>query len=327
MQASVRTQRYIALLAVVLFLAKLGAYFITHSVTILTDALESIVNVVAGFIGLYSIILSTKPRDADHPYGHGKVEFISAAIEGTLIIIAGLCIIYSAVHRLYYSAVLNKLDVGLYIIAATGLINFLAGRYAVAQGKKNSSMVVSAAGKHLLSDAYSTFAIIVGLCLVLFTHYTWLDSVVAMVFSLIIIVAGYKVLRRSISGIMDEVDTPLVEEVVAFLQHNRKPQWVDMHNLRVIQYGPMLHIDTHMTLPWYYKVEEAEREIHELEDLMKKHYDNRVELFIHIDACKPYQCKLCALQECPVRQEPFKGQLEWNLQNVLVDEKHGKHTA
>ena len=320
----IRLQRYIAILSVILFGVKLWAWYLTHSVTILTDALESTVNVIAGFIGLYAVILAAKPRDLNHPYGHGKVEFVSAAIEGSLIFIAGLMIIYEAVDQLLYPKAIQKVDIGIYLTAATGLVNFIVGTYAVGVGKKNRSLTVEAAGKHLRSDAYSTFAIVVGLGLLLVTKWWWLDSVVAMLFSVIILVTGYKVMRRSIAGIMDEADVTLLQQVIDFAQTNRRPQWIDLHNLRVIQYGDVMHIDTHMTLPWYYQVADAEREIHVMEDLVKERFGSRVEIFIHVDACMPYQCKLCAVPECPVRKEPLRQQLEWTADNVLQDSKHGK---
>ena len=322
----VKTQRYVAILSVVLFLAKMLAWRLTHSVTVLTDALESIVNMIAGFLGLFSIILANMPRDTNHPYGHGKAEFLSSAVEGTLIILAGVVIIYEAIHHLIVPHQLEKLNIGLFIIAASGLVNYLAGRYVEQRGVKNNSMILVSAGKHLQTDAYSTIAIMIGLSLVLLTHnrYMWLDSAVALCFAVIIMVTGYKVLRRSISGIMDEMDIVLLNEVIKVIQESRRPQWVDLHNLRVIQYGSLMHVDAHMTLPWFYKVVDADGEIHALEDLIKANFKNQVELFIHIDGCMPYQCKLCSLADCPERRHPFQQQLEWTMDNLWADSKHGK---
>ena len=253
----IRIQRYIAILSLVLFLGKLWAWYLTSSVAILTDALESTVNVITGFIGLYSVMLAAKPRDTNHPYGHGKVEFISSAIEGALIGIAGLFIIYEAVAQLLYPRAIEKLNTGIIITMIAGVVNFVFGRYAVSVGKKNRSLTVEAAGRHLLSDAYSTIAIVIGLLLLLFTGWQWLDSAIAIVFSVFIIVTGYKVLRRSLAGIMDEADLALLKNVVKVLQAQRRAQWIDLHNLRVVQYGEVLHIDAHMTLPCYYRVASA----------------------------------------------------------------------
>lgn len=323
---TVRIQRYIALLSVVLFLAKMLAWYLTHSVMVLTDALEGIVNMIAGFLGLFSIIVSAMPRDTNHPYGHGKAEFLSSAVEGTLIMIAGVVIIYEAISHLIHPHTIEKLDIGLIIIAASGALNYAVGKFAEKKGKEHNSMVLVSAGKHLLTDAWSTIAVIIGISLLLLTNnkWPWLDSVVALCFTVIIMITGYKVLRRSISGIMDEMDIDLLKEVIDVLQKNRKPQWVDLHNLRVIQYGNMLHVDAHMTLPWYYTVAQADKEIHELEALIREHFKNQVELFIHIDGCMPYQCKLCALENCHVRQEPFQHHVQWTIENLWANAKHGE---
>jgi len=323
---TIRIQRFIAWLSVLLFLSKMLAWYLTNSVTVLTDALESIVNMVAGFLGLFSIVFAARPRDTNHPYGHGKAEFLSSAVEGTLILIAGVIIIYEAILHILVPHQLEQLNLGLLIVAISGGINFIAGKYAERKGKKSNSAILISAGKHLQTDAYSTVAIIIGLLLLVLTRnkWPWLDGAVALCFAVIIMITGYKVLRRSISGIMDEMDIPLLTEVIEVLQKNRKPEWVDLHNLRVIQYGSLMHIDAHMTLPWYYQVADADREIHTLESLIRSHFNNQVELFIHIDGCMPYQCKLCALSECPVRQEPFREQLKWDIDNVWADSKHGK---
>ncbi len=320
----IRIQRTIAFLSVVLFAGKLWAWYLTGSVSILTDALESTVNVIAGFVGLYSVMLAAKPRDINHPYGHGKVEFISAAIEGSLIIAAGLMISYQAVYHLLHPQPLQSLDLGIGIIAITGAANFILGFYAVRAGIAQRSATVEAAGRHLKSDAYTTVALIAGLLLVRFTGYTWLDPLVALVFAVIIFITGYRVLRKSLAGIMDEADVVLLQKVIDVLQANRRADWIDLHNLRVIQYGEVLHIDAHMTLPYYFEVRDADREIHALEGLIMEHFGDKVELFVHIDGCAFYQCKLCAMPACPVRQSPLLERLVWNTENVMLDSKHGK---
>jgi cation diffusion facilitator family transporter len=313
----------------VLFAGKMLAWYLTHSVTILTDALESIVNVVAGFIGLFSIMLASRPRDTNHPYGHGKAEFLSSAVEGTLIMLGGAAIIYEAVKQLLSPHKLEHLDIGLLIVGVAGAINFVVGKYAEKKGEKTNSLILVSAGKHLQADAYSTLGIIAGLMTMLLTDYKWLwlDGGVALCFAIIVIVTGYRVLRRSISGIMDEMDMTLVKMVISLLQEDRKPQWIDLHNLRVVQNGNVIHIDAHMTLPWYFQVADADTEIHAIEALIRAHFGKEVELFIHIDGCVPFQCKLCAMPHCQVRQEAFQKQIEWDIDNVWANEKHGNAVA
>jgi cation diffusion facilitator family transporter len=320
----IRIQRAIAFLSVLLFVGKIWAWYLTGSVTILTDALESTVNVIAGFVGLYSVILAAKPRDANHPYGHGKVEFVSAAVEGSLIIIAGLMISYQAVYYFLHPQVLRSLDLGMILIGITGIVNFIVGFYAVRIGLAQRSATVEAAGKHLKSDAYTTAAVIGGLFVVRMTGWSWLDPLVALLFAVVIVYTGYKVLRKSLAGIMDEADMDLLQKVIDLLQANRRDDWIDLHNLRVIQYGDVLHIDAHMTLPYYFEVRDADREIHALEGLILEHFGGKVELFVHVDGCEAYQCKLCSMPACPVRQSPLIGRLVWNIGNVMLDSKHGK---
>jgi cation diffusion facilitator family transporter len=315
-------QKVVAVVGVTLFVIKIVAWYLTQSVAILTDALESIVNVTAGFIGLYSLYLSAQPRDANHPYGHGKIEFVSAAIEGTLISIAGLIIIYEAIYNLRYPHEIGRLDYGIILVAITAVINYGVGSFAVKKGEKNNSLALIASGKHLQSDTYSTIGIIIGLGLILLTGLVWLDSVVALIFGLIIIVTGYKILRGSIAGIMDEADEELIERVVALVQSNRRPNWIDLHNLRIIKYGNTLHIDCHLTVPWYFTVKEAHDEVNEMEKLIDDNFGRTIETFVHTDPCAEFSCKLCIKRDCRVRRQEFEKQLDWTKTDIARDTKH-----
>jgi cation diffusion facilitator family transporter len=319
---NLRVQKWVAGISVVLLAVKITAYYFTGSVAILTDALESIVNVAAGFIGLYSLFVAAKPKDKDHPYGHGKAEFLSAAIEGTLISTAGVLIIYKAVQQLFYPVALKELDMGITLVAITALINFITGWYCVRTGNKNNSPALVASGRHLQSDTVSTLGIIAGLLLLFFTGKWWIDSAVAIIFALWTMYTGYHILRRSIAGIMDEADEKLISELVAFLNEKRRENWVDLHNLRVIKYGSMLHIDCHLTVPWYLNVHEAHTEIDTLAKLIREKYGEAIELFVHSDGCLPFQCHICNKEDCKVRQHAFEYQVAWTVENVARDKKH-----
>ncbi|RRA93305.1 cation diffusion facilitator family transporter [Paenimyroides viscosum] len=318
-------QRIIAIVGIILFLVKLYAWYQTNSVSILTDALESTINVIAGLIGLYSLYLSSLPRDQNHPYGHGKVEFISASLEGALISIAGVVIIYEAINKLQNPHTVEQLNLGLILVAFTAVINYILGFYAIKKGKKNNSLALIASGKHLQTDTYSTIGIIIGLIILYFTKITWIDSVTALIFAGFIIYTGYKILRESISGIMDETDELLLKEVVGFLNEERRPNWIDLHNLRIIKYGSTLHFDCHMTVPWYFNIEEGHKEVEALEATVINHFGDRIELFVHLDACKEYSCKICTKTECPVRQHPFEEKVEWTIENVSLNKKHNSN--
>ncbi len=318
-------QRIIAIVGIILFLVKLYAWYQTNSVAILTDALESTINVIAGLIGLYSLYLSSLPRDQNHPYGHGKVEFISASLEGALISIAGVVIIYEAINKLQNPHTVEQLNLGLILVAFTAVINYILGFYAIKKGKKNNSLALIASGKHLQTDTYSTIGIIIGLIILYFTKIAWIDSVTALIFAGFIIYTGYKILRESISGIMDETDELLLKVVVGFLNEERRPNWIDLHNLRIIKYGSTLHFDCHMTVPWYFNIEEGHKEVDALEATVINHFGDRIELFVHLDACKEYSCKICTKTECPVRQHPFEEKVEWTIENVSLNKKHNSN--
>ncbi len=321
-QQNLKVQKWVAIISVVLLVIKFIAYYSTHSVAILTDALESIVNVSAGFIGLYSLYVAAKPRDMDHPYGHGKAEFLSAAIEGTLIGSAGAIILYKAIQSFIQPGEIQKLDYGILLVAFSALVNFIVGYYCLRIGKKNNSEALMASGKHLQSDTWSTVGIIIGLLLLYFTGYKWIDAAVAVVFGLIIIYTGYKILRRSIAGIMDEADVKLLTRMVQLMNANRKENWVDLHNLRVIKYGTVLHVDCHLTVPWYINVHEAHNEIDALGALIEKEFGESFEMFVHSDGCLPFQCKICNKADCNVRQHNFVQQIPWTLENISKNKKH-----
>lgn len=319
-------QKVVVAVAVLLFAIKITAYSITKSVSVLTDALESIANVAAGFIGLFSLYISAQPRDQNHPYGHGKAEFLSAGVEGSLIIIAGLAIIYKSVYNFFYPHPISQLDYGMILIAITAVINYLMGSMSIYRGKKNNSLALIASGRHLQSDTYSTLGIIAGLILIYFTDLLWLDAAIALFFAIVIIVTGYRIIRSSIAGIMDEADLGLLQKMVEMLDRNRQENWVDLHNLRVIKYGGQLHVDCHLTVPWYLNVHEAHSEIDKLAVLIKNEFGDTIELFVHSDGCLYFQCNICSKHDCHVRQKPFERRIQWSTKNLLKDAKHGTET-
>ena len=301
---------------------KLAAWYLTQSVAILTDALESTVNVIAGLIGVYSLYVSAKPKDMDHPYGHGKAEFLSAAIEGTLITVAGFVIIYEAITNLVHPHDIKKLDYGILLVAITAVVNYIAGVICINKGKKNNSLVLIASGNHLKTDTYSTLGIIVGLILLYVFKIWWLDSAVAILFAFIILMTGYKIVRSSIAGIMDETDMELMEKMVATLNANRRENWIDFHNLRIIKNGGQLHLDCHLTVPWYLNVHEAHKEIDALSALVKNEFGESMELFVHSDGCLDFSCSICTKHDCNVRQHPFEKKIDWTMENISSNKKH-----
>lgn len=321
-QYNLRVQKWITALSVVLFIAKMVAYYLTSSLAILSDALESIVNVLAGVIGLYSLYIAAKPSDEDHPYGHGKAEFVSAAAEGGLIVAAGVLIVYETIANFISNKPISSLDFGIVLIGATAVINYVAGFICIKVGSKNKSLALQATGKHLQTDTWSTLGIIAGLIIISITKIAWLDKIIALTMSIFIMRSGYLIIRQSLAGIMDQQDMDLLKQMVRILNDNKKVNWIDLHNLRVIKYGSQLHIDCHLTVPWYLNVKEAHAEIDDLTNLIRTNFEDSVEFFVHTDGCLPFSCRLCNKFTCPVRQYPFEHNIEWTLNNLLSDKKH-----
>lgn len=318
----IRFQLLVVLVGAVVMAVKFFAFFITSSNAILSDALESIINVVAGSFALYSLILASKPKDRDHPYGHGKIEFISAGIEGTLILVAGGVIITRSVMDLLGTPELTSLDTGLYLSAGAGLINYLLGFGTEHYGKKYRSPTMIASGKHLKSDGYTSVGLIVGLTTVLLTGWIWLDSLIAMGFGAYIGLIGFREIRKSVAGIMDEADFELLHALIAKIENQRTPNWIDLHNLRAQRFGKALHVDCHMTLPYYFTVREAHHELDKVEALIAAHHPDEVEMFIHADPCEPTSCRICSKSDCPVRSHPHQERITWELSNVLKNRQH-----
>jgi cation diffusion facilitator family transporter len=315
-------QRIVTLTAFVLFLVKIFAWYLTGSVSVLTDALESTVNIISAMVGFYSLHLSSQPKDVNHPYGHGKAEFLSAGFEGLLIIVAGLIIIYDAIINLRFPHQLHSLDFGILLISTTALIDYSIGYWAIKVGRKNDNLALIATGKHLHTDTYSTAGIVAGLLIISFTGIIWLDSVFALGFAIVIIYTGLKIIRSSLSGIMDEADEALLKELVKYLNENRSANWIDLHNLRIIKYGSVLHLDCHLTVPWYLNVHEAHREVDELSKMIRNKYGDSVELFVHTDGCLEFSCKICNKEDCTVRKHAFKNRMNWDVENISSNKKH-----
>ncbi|MFC0512608.1 cation diffusion facilitator family transporter [Mucilaginibacter angelicae] len=307
---------------IVLMLAKFGAYFLTASNFVLTDAAESIVNVIASSFAFYSIYLSALPRDENHPYGHGKVEFFSVFIEGSLIGIAGCIIIVKSVYSFFYPNIIHDLFTGAIIIGITGAINGALGYYMIRKGKELHSMTLDADGRHLLADTVTSGGLVVGLLLIEFTGILWLDSALSILVGLYIVYSSYKLVRKSVGGLMDEADFQVVTDIINVLSEKRREPWIDVHNLRAQKYGHELHIDCHMTLPSYFDLTTVHTEISLVDKMINKDMGIKTELFIHADPCLPDCCHYCSMPNCPIRSEAQTEIIAWTLEKVVRNKKH-----
>ncbi len=317
-------QRNVAIVGIVLFIGKLIAWKFTNSDAVFSDAMESIVNIIAGFMGLYALYLAAKPKDKEHPYGHGKVEFITSGIEGALIVFAGVVIIVQAVSSFINKNIPQQLDWGMLIVASTAVINYLMGYISYKKGVKENSLVLQSSGKHLQSDTITTAGVVVSLLIVQITKLYWLDSVVAAVFGIYIMFIGYKIIRKSLSGIMDEADIDMLNRLSQILNENRKKEWIDVHNIKIQQFGSRLHLDGHITLPYYFELRKAHDEMEEMLVTVAKNSIRKIEFNLHMDDCKPKSCEICQIFDCPVREKPFVKLIEWNSANITQPDKHTK---
>ena len=303
---------------------KFIAWAITDSVSIFTDALESIVNVVAAVIGLYALYLSSVPRDASHPFGHGKIENISSLIEGAMICVAGIIILLEAAERIINPQDVKSLDLGLIIMGIAAVANFVIGYVAILKGRRSRSPVLVAAGKHLCSDTLFSTAIIAGLVIMMVLDSTgnpmpWIDGVLAIVAGVIITYTGVKVVKESMDSSMDKADMEMVDEILENLKESRHGDWIDIHNLRVIKYGPMIHIQFHIILSRSMTVGDVYNEVNELRDSIKRIYGNSIDVLVMPDPCTDDCCPYCN-RECPNRKAEFETLPEWTLDTVCHED-------
>lgn len=309
-----KVQTVIAILSFLIFAGKLIAYFLTNSVGILTDALESTVNVVTGFITLYSIFISLKPRDGNHPFGHGKAEFLSASVEGFLIMIAGLIIIFEAIRRLFVPSEISQLDTGIIIVAIAGLLNYIIGWYSIRIGKKNNSIALISGGKHLQSDTYSSIGLVVGLVLLYITKLAWIDSIIALIFGTIIIITGFKILKETTSNLMDEADFELISRFGKMIEANKSEKWIDIHNFKLVKYGDVFHINCDLVLPWNISLSDAHKEGEKLESLFKSDFSEDILFNLHTDECFKLYCKNCKIENCKERKDEFVSEITFDIE-------------
>ena len=288
------------------------AYFLTHSAAIFSDALESTIHLAATSMALYSVILSARPADESHPYGHGKIEFFSAGIEGGLIVLAAVAIIYEAVRVLIFGGDLVKLDTGLLLTLAASLVNLVLAMFLIKRGRATSSLTLIADGKHVLTDAYTSFGVVAGIGLVIITGVRVLDPLVAIAVALNIVFSGYKLMRISVGGLMDASDRDTLEKVAGIINKERSPEWINLHHLRVLRSGQMHHVDFHLTIPFYWNVEKAHRFQHAITDRISNRLNTSASVPIHLDPCTSACCRMCSVDPCADRVSPFEKSPGWS---------------
>lgn len=315
-EARLRAGRLALVAGLGVFAAKLVAWWLTGSTAVLSDALESVVNVVAGALLLYSLHVSHQPADRNHPYGHGKVEFFSAGVEGTLIGIAALLIGIEAVRQLVLGPELRRLDLGLLVVTAATAVNGALGAYLIRVGRRSHSLALVADGRHLLTDVATSVGVIVGLAAVRITGITILDPLVALLVALQIVRTGWLLAREAVGGLMDEADPDLLGRLVTALETDRAPWCIDAHSLRAWRSGPVQHADLHMVVPRYFDADRLHEIDERIEAAMLAAAGLPGEAIVHFDPCRPRYCRRCAMADCPVRESPFEARRPLTLERA-----------
>lgn len=248
---------------------KLLAFFLTNSVSLLSDALESFVNLLAASITFFMIRLAHKPPDEIHPYGHSKAEYIASVAEGFFIMVAAAAIIFTATQRLLHPASLEKPGFGLLFSILASLINLVVGLVLIKNGKKRHSLALEADGHHLMTDVYTTVGVLVGLAIVYTTRLYILDPIIAIIVGLNIIFAGFSIVQKSLSGFMDSaIDKGYLDFIKGtFAEYKLKK--IKFHSLRTRQSGSRIFISFHVLVPGIWSVQEAHSLVEEIEKKLR----------------------------------------------------------
>ncbi len=303
---------------------KFYTYHITRSAAILSDALESIINVVASAFALMSVLIAAKPPDPSHPYGHGKIEYFSAGFEGALIVLAAAGILHQGWKQLVSPHDLVDLGSGLLLLVVTSCMNAGLALALIRVGKRTRSLVLIADGKHVLTDVYSSIGVLGGLLLVLKTGLFWMDGVLACIMAMSILATGSALIRQSYAGLMDASDPELLEEIATLIAKYRRPRWIDIHKLRAWRSGNQSYVDFHLILPRDLSLEEAHQEVMDLRELLQKELPGIADALIHAEPCIDSECPICGFDPCRLRQNPTLEQRLWRRDTLVSDSKQGR---
>ncbi|HJW09549.1 MAG TPA: cation diffusion facilitator family transporter [Holophagaceae bacterium] len=303
-----RSRIRIAMLSILAGACVLGlkyvSYVLSGSVALKSDAIESIVNVVAAVFALGAVIFAGKPADKEHPYGHGKIEYFSAAFEGGLISLASVFILLEAVKGLVYGVELKDLGRGLAVNLLAGGLNGLLGWFLLIQGRKKRSKALEADGHHILSDFWTTVGIVTGLIAVKLTGIKWLDPVMAMVVGLLLARTGFRLVKESSQALLDMEDPDVLRKVLAAMNRVRTWDIIAVHEMRTFRSGRYTHVDVHIVVPEFYPVRQA----HDLcETFGKRALDEENiegEVHTHVDPCGRLYCDRCPAEACLIRRAP-----------------------
>ena len=275
---------YLAIAAAIATIAlKLFAYFLTGSVGLFSDALESGVNLIAAIVALFMITLAEKPADEEHAYGHHKAEYFSSAIEGGLIVLAAFSIIWSAIPRIIHPQPLENVGIGLLVSLGASAINLGVGLILIKNGRKNHSITLEADGNHLMTDVYTSVGVLIGIGIVKISGWIVLDGVVAIGVALNIVWTGYQLMRRSALGLLDsslpeDERLKITEALDAYKEQN-----LEYHSLMTRQAGQRKFVSLHVLLPGKFTIQEGHDMVEKIERNIRDLFNAPVTVFTHLE--------------------------------------------
>ena len=267
----------------VMLVLKMGAYLLTGSAAILGDAAESVVHVAAVIFASYSLWLAAQPADENHRYGHSKIAFFSAGIEGGLIVLAAVFIIYESIRRWIGGLTVTHLGDGVLLTFATVIINGALGWYLIRTGRLHRSLILVSNGHHVLTDGWTSLGALVGLGLMHLTGWLWWDPVFGLLMAGNILVSGYGLLRQSVAGLMDHADPALTRELDDALARETAARGVTFHALRHRNAGQVHYVDVHFLFPDDITLREAHRISTDIERAVIQSTKQSVHITTHLE--------------------------------------------
>ncbi len=283
---------------------KFAGWQLTESQAVYSDFLESLVNVVVGIVAIIVVRIAAKPADQNHPYGHGKIEYFSAAFEGGLIAFAAVMIFVEAIPAVIDPKPLEQMGLGAAVVFVCGLVNLVMGYLLKRAGRRLGSPAVVANGEHITSDFYTSAFLTVGLVLAHISGYSWLDPILAMFAGLQLAWIGFGVVKKSAGG-----------------SWWRPAAGKPGHRIVPRRPAPFHHIDAHAVVPEFWDVAEAHQKTEAFESRVLKEYPQPAELHLHVDPCRRVYCRRCDLSDCPIRQIAFETRLEPDLDTLTHPEE------
>ncbi len=276
-------------IGVLMLLIKGGAWWLTRSSAIFSDAAESVVHVAAVAFVVYSLRLAQKPPDDDHPYGHAKISFFSAGFEGGLISIAGVGILIQAGYQWIVGAEPHDLGVGSLLVGLALLINSWLGWYLIRVGKRNGSLILESNGQHVLVDAWTSVGVLAGLLLVWTTGWAWLDPLCAILVALHILRNGIGLLWRSANGLMDRADPAIQDALVKTLDEETENRGITWHQLRQRHLGDGHWVDFHLVFDDETTVRDAHEDATAIEQAIRKTLGSATIVTTHLEPAEDHE--------------------------------------